>query len=84
MQTRSVEDIDAVRALIRTRAAEAGIPASTYIRRCVLEVEQSRAQAREAVAVMDCKASAPVQAPSTKEGHSLVFFARLARHVGQC
>lgn len=41
------------RALIKTRAAEAGITASAYIRQCALEVEQLREQVRQAVAVME-------------------------------
>src|SRR6185437_10968757 len=41
------------RALIKTRAAEAGITASAYIRQCALEVEQLREQVRQAVAAMD-------------------------------
>lgn len=41
------------RALIKTRAAEAGITASAYIRQCALEVEQLREQVRQAVAAME-------------------------------
>src|SRR6185437_15153472 len=41
------------RAMIKTRAAEAGITASAYIRQCALEVEQLREQVRQAVAAMD-------------------------------
>lgn len=49
------------RALIKTRAAEAGITASAYIRQCALEVEQLREQVRQAVAAMDRGATPAAQ-----------------------
>lgn len=52
------------RALIRTRAAEAGISGSAYIRQCALEVEQLRAQVRQAIAVMERGGSAQTAAPA--------------------
>lgn len=57
------------RALIQTRAAEAGITASAYIRQCALEVEQLRAQVKAAVALMGSRngfaaAVSPVPAPT--------------------
>lgn len=81
------------RTLIQTRAAEAGITASAYIRQCALEVEQLRAQVQAAVALMgSCNgiaaASSPVSAPApyaTPAAQSVVsapgFFARMRRRL---
>lgn len=77
----SIRLAPAERALIRTRAAEAGIPASAYVRQCALEVEQLRAQVREALAAMECKAQVSVQTPATRQGHTAGLFARLAQKV---
>lgn len=77
----SIRLAPAERALIRTRAAEAGISASAYVRQCALEVEQLRAQVREALAAIDCKAPVPVQTPAMKQEHTLSFFVRLAQKV---
>lgn len=55
----SIRLAPAERAIIKTRAAEAGITASAYIRQCALEVEQLRAQVREAVARMERGRTAP-------------------------
>lgn len=63
----------AERALIKTRAAEAGITTSAYIRQCALEVEQMRAQVQQVIAAME--RSAPVQGAVRAPG----FFGRLAR-----
>ncbi|MFZ0661059.1 MAG: hypothetical protein WAM66_00065 [Acidobacteriaceae bacterium] len=68
------------RALIKTRAAEAGITASAYVRQCALEVEQLRAQVRAAVAAME--RAGMVQgssATSVAAPHPQRFFARMAR-----
>lgn len=51
------------RALLRTRAAEAGITVSAYIRQCALEVEQLRAQVKQTLAAMEYSAKAPGIAP---------------------
>jgi hypothetical protein len=82
------------RALIQTRAAEAGITASAYIRQCALEVEQLRAQVQAAVALMGSRngsaaGSSPVSAPApyapTPATQSIVsapgFFARIRRRL---
>jgi uncharacterized protein (DUF1778 family) len=63
------------RELIQARAAEAGTTVSAYIRQCVLEVEQLRAQVRRAVSAMNgggAVAPAPI---------SSGFFARVARRL---
>jgi hypothetical protein len=41
------------RALIKTRAAEAGVSVSAYLRQCALEVEQLRAQVRLTLAALE-------------------------------
>lgn len=63
------------RALIKARAAEAGISASAYVRQCALEVEQLRAQVRDAIAAMELGVGAPIQGSIAAPG----FFARIAR-----
>lgn len=63
------------RSLIQTRAAEAGITVSAYMRQCVLEVEQLRAQVRKAMAAMNRGASTPAPAPTPG------FFSRLTRRI---
>lgn len=50
------------RALIQTRAAEAGITPSAYIRQCALEVEQLRAQVKAAVALIESGGGLPAAA----------------------
>lgn len=70
----SVRLAPAERALMRTRAAEAGIPTSAYIRQCALEVEQLRAQVREAITAMERRGASP-HGPLRGPG----FFARIAR-----
>ena len=65
------------RALIRTRAAEAGVSASAYVRQCALEVEQLRAQVRETIAAMERGGAVPVQGSVAKPG----FFAWIARRL---
>lgn len=74
----SVRLSPAERALIRTRAAEAGISASAYIRQCALEVEQLRAQVRQAIAAMERGGAAQTAAPAPGIFVSLVrrFFPR--------
>jgi hypothetical protein len=73
----SIRLAPAERALIKTRAAEAGISASTYIRQCALEVEQLRAQVQQALAAMERKSMVASAAPASV--HTPGFFARLAR-----
>ena len=65
------------RALVKTRAAEAGISASAYIRQCTLEVEQLRAQVQQALAAMERKGPASVQTSAPSQG----FFARIAQRL---
>jgi len=68
------------RALIQARAAEAGTTVSAYIRQCVLEVEQLRAQVRKAMTAMECGGSSVADllaAPAPTPG----FFARMARKL---
>jgi hypothetical protein len=71
----SIRLAPAERALIKTRAAEAGISASTYIRQCALEVEQLRAQVQQAIAAMEGKVPAQLQVPVQAPG----LFSRIAR-----
>lgn len=61
----SIRLAPAERALIKSRAAEAGITASAYIRQCALEVEQLRAQVRDAVARMERGSAVPLSPPTT-------------------
>lgn len=67
------------RALIKTRAAEAGITASAYIRQCALEVEQLREQVRQAVTAMNRGARSVAATPVVNPGPSTGFFAWMAR-----
>jgi len=69
-------------ALIKARAAEAGLSASAYLRQCALEVEQLRTQVQHTLAVIErnsmlalSASEAPVQAPSPG------FFARLRQRI---
>ncbi|MGC2162348.1 MAG: hypothetical protein WA634_10590 [Silvibacterium sp.] len=71
----SIRLAPAERALIKTRAAEAGISASAYIRQCALEVEQLRAQVQQTLAVLERKA--PLSVPIAPPG----FFARMMRRL---
>jgi len=71
----SIRLAPAERALIKTRAAEAGITASAYIRQCALEVEQLRAQVQQTLAAMERKAPASIPAPAASPG----LFARIVR-----
>jgi hypothetical protein len=66
------------RALIQARAAEAGTTVSAYIRQCVLEVEQLRAQVRKAMTAMECGGSAVADLSATP-APAPRFFARMAR-----
>lgn len=63
------------RTLIRTRAAEAGITVSAYIRQCALEVEHLRAQVQQTIAAMEHRTAAPAAPPTPAPG----FFARILR-----
>lgn len=67
------------RALIKTRAAEAGITASAYVRQCALEVEQLRAQVRAAVAAMEHGSATAAQGSTAAPLRAPGFFARIAR-----
>lgn len=62
------------RALIKNRAAEAGVSASAYVRQCALEVEQLRAQVQQAMVAMERGVATPIQGSVAKTG----FFARVA------
>ena len=75
----SIRLAPAERALIRTRAAEAGISASAYMRQCALEVEHLRTQVKQALAAMERNAPAPIQAPAPVPSPG--FFARLAQKI---
>ena len=72
----SIRLAPAERALIKTRAAEAGVSASAYIRQCALEVEQLRAQVQQAISAMEGKPSAPVVQESVQTSGFLSRFAR--------
>lgn len=67
------------RALIRTRAAEAGISASAYMRQCALEVEHLRTQVEQALAAVERSTPASIQAPAPVPARG--FFARLAQMI---
>jgi hypothetical protein len=77
----SIRLASAERAVIKTRAAEAGISASAYVRQCALEVEQLRAQVQQALAAIERKSMVANAAPTS--GHAPVqtsgFLMRLAR-----
>jgi hypothetical protein len=75
----SIRLAPAERALIKTRAAEAGITASAYIRQCALEVEQLRTQVRETILALELGAASAVAPMSPPASPSLGFFARLRR-----
>lgn len=62
-------------ALIKTRAAEAGLSASAYMRQCALEVEQLRKQVEHALAAMKHSTAAPMPAPAPLPS----IFSRLKR-----
>jgi uncharacterized protein (DUF1778 family) len=62
------------RELIQARAAEAGTTVSAYIRQCVLEVEQLRAQVRRAVSAINSGGGTMAPAPASSG-----FFARVTR-----
>jgi hypothetical protein len=65
------------RALIRTRAAEAGISASAYMRQCALEVEQLRAQVQRALAAIERQTPALARTPLSAPG----YFSRLIQRI---
>ena len=71
----SIRLAPAERALIKTRAAEAGITASAYVRQCALEVEQLRAQVQQTLAALERKAPVSIPAPAAAPG----LFARIVR-----
>lgn len=73
----SIRLAPAERALIKTRAAEASISASAYIRQCALEVEQLRAQVQQVLAAMERKTPASIPAPASSPG----FFARWVQKI---
>lgn len=73
----SIRLAPAERALIKTRAAEAGVSASAYIRQCALEVEQLREQVRQAIAAMETGVPAQLPAPAGARG----LFSRIARRI---
>lgn len=61
----SIRLAPAERALIKARAAESGITASAYIRQCALEVEQLRAEVRDALARIERGNEVPLSQPTT-------------------
>jgi len=71
----SIRLAPAERALIKTRAAEAGITASAYIRQCALELEQLRAQVQQTLAALERNPRASNPNPARAPG----FFTRLVR-----
>lgn len=75
----SIRLAPAERALIKTRAAEAGITASAYIRQCALEVEQLRDQVRRAVGAMERGGRVAPEASVVAQAPSRGFFAWMAR-----
>jgi len=79
--TISIRLAHAERALIRTRAAEAGISASAYMRQCVLEIEQLRIQVQQALAAMERRVPASISPPAPAASSAQGFFARLAQKI---
>lgn len=73
----SIRLAPAERALIKTRAAEAGVSASAYMRQCALEVEQLREQVRQAIAAMERGGAVQIEAPAQAPG----LFSRIARRI---
>lgn len=74
----SIRLAPAERDLIQTRAAETGITVSAYIRQCVVEVDQLRAQVQKAMAAMDRGGAAvglPIAPPASAPG----FISRITR-----
>lgn len=69
------------RALLRARAAEAGITVSAYVRQCALEVEQLRAQVKHVLATMERRASEPEKAPEQFSAPTPGFLTRLMRRL---
>lgn len=74
----SIRLAQAERALIKTRATEAGLTVSAYIRQCALEVEQLRAQVQQTLAVMERRAAQPSIATEDQSGRP-GFLTRLMR-----
>lgn len=75
----SIRLAPAERALIKTRAAEAGITASAYIRQCALEVEQLRTQVRETILALELGAANAAASMGSPASPPLGFFARIRR-----
>lgn len=69
------------RALLRTRAAEAGITVSAYIRQCALEVEQLREHVRQTLAVIDQQTPVPDATPEQRPIPPPGFLTRLMRRL---
>jgi len=71
-------------ALIKVRAAEAGVSASAYLRQCALEVEILRAQVQQFLAVSarsrttEFRSDPRIAAPAEREG----WLSRLKRRLG--
>lgn len=69
-------------ALIKARAAEAGISASAYLRQCALEVEQLRAQVQHTLTVIERKSTLALTAGEAPvHVSSYGFFARMRRRI---
>lgn len=71
-------------ALIKARAAEAGLSVSAYLRQCALEVEKLRAQVHNTLALLE-HGSQPVRSftvgPSQTPATTVGFFARLCQRL---
>lgn len=65
----------AEQALIKTRADEANLSVSAYLRQCAFEVEQLRAQVEQAITTMPQRKASLQPAPASTPG----FLARLTR-----
>ncbi len=74
----SIRLAPAERALIKTRATEAGLTVSAYIRQCALEVEQLRAQVQQTLAELGKRAAMP-SVTDESQGAQPGFLARLMR-----
>jgi hypothetical protein len=76
-------------ALIKARAAEAGLSASAYLRQCALEVEKLRAQVHHTLALIEQRSSQnPGQslrpaAPPFQPARPGIFFRLCRRILGQ-
>lgn len=77
----SIRLAPAERTLIKTRAAAAGVSASTYVRQCALEREQLWEQVRDALAAMERGPTTAFQSPETALFRMQGFFTRIVRRL---